>query len=159
MPVPREKLRLDPAEIGDLLERGHTARVATTSPEGHPHLVPMWFIWDGTAVWVNSLIRSRRTRDIAHGSQAAVCVDEGQEYGELRGAVLYGRFETADDDPALDSIRARFGAKYWHGVDVPQLRSHTWMRMVPDRIVSWDFRKIPAAADRRLDALENRPNQ
>lgn len=154
MPIPREKLRLSPAEIDELLRSEHTARVGTSGEEGSPHVMPMWFVWDGEAVWVNSLIRSRRTRDIEHGSQAAVCVDAGTEYGELRGVVLYGRFDVADDDPRLDQIKHTFGAKYWQGIDVPSLRSHTWLRLVPERTVSWDFRKIPRAGDKRLDALE-----
>jgi len=156
MPIPREKLRLSPAEIDELMRTEHTARVATASQEGSPHVMPMWFVWDGVAVWVNSLIRSRRTRDIEHGSQAAVCVDTGTEYGQLRGAVLYGRFEVADEHPDSQAIRRAFGEKYWNGIEIPPVRSHTWLRLVPERIVSWDFRKIPAAADKRLDALEGR---
>ncbi|HEX9696516.1 MAG TPA: pyridoxamine 5'-phosphate oxidase family protein [Actinomycetota bacterium] len=160
MPVPREKLRLTPDEIDELLRVERTARVATVSPDGWPHVIPMWFVWRDGTLWINSLIRSRRTRDVEHGSRSSACVDTGVEYGELRGAVLYGTFETADDDPAIDSgideIRAEFGRKYWHGIDVPALRSHRWMKMRPERIVSWDFRKIPAGGDKRLEALEER---
>lgn len=156
MPIPRERLRLTPDELADLLASERTARVATVSPDGWPHVIPMWFVWSDGAVWVNSLVRSRRTRDIEHGSAAAVCVDTGVEYAELRGAVLYGRFERADDAPGLDAIRAEFGRKYFHGIDIPMVKSHTWMRLEPERIVSWDFRKIPAGGDRRVEATRDR---
>ncbi|MGH2830494.1 MAG: pyridoxamine 5'-phosphate oxidase family protein [Actinomycetota bacterium] len=154
MPIPREKLRLSASELDELLATERTARVATAGPDGVPHVIPMWFVWRDGVMWVNSLIRSRRTRDITHGSQAAVCVDAGTEYAELRGAVLYGRFEPADDAPELEVVREEFGRRYWGGVTVPPVRSHTWLRLKPERIVSWDFRKIPSGADRRLDALE-----
>lgn len=153
MPVPREKLRLSPAEIDELLAAERTARVATVSPDGGPHVIPMWFVWRDGELWINSLIRSRRTRDVDAGSPASVCVDAGVEYGELRGVVLYGSFEAADDAAGIDDIRAEFGRKYWHGIDVPALRSHRWMKMRPDRVVSWDFRKIPTGGDKRLEAL------
>jgi hypothetical protein len=152
MPIPREKLRLSPDELDDLLRRERTARVATAAPDGSPHVIPMWFVWHEGAVWVNSLIRSRRTRDIDRGSKAAVCVDAGVEYGELRGAVLYGSFEEAGG-PALDQIREMFGAKYWGGIAVPAVRSHRWLKLRPERVVSWDFRKIPTGGDQRLEAL------
>lgn len=129
--------------------------MATVSPDGWPHVIPMWFVWRDGVLWVNSLIRSRRTRDVEHGSAASVCVDAGIEYGDLRGVVLYGRFENGDDDPELDPIRAEFGRKYWHGIDVPSLRSHRWLRLKPERVVSWDFRKIPSGADKRLEALKD----
>ncbi|MHB8513030.1 MAG: pyridoxamine 5'-phosphate oxidase family protein [Actinomycetota bacterium] len=159
MPIPREKLRLTPSEIDDLLRSERTARVGTTSSDGYPHVMPMWFVWDGAALWINSLIRSRRTRDFEHGSKAAVCIDTGIEYGELRGAVLYGVFENGESHASITDIRRSFGEKYWNGIEIPALRSHTWLRLVPERIVSWDFRKIASAgSDKRLEALEQERN-
>lgn len=155
MPIPRESLRLRPAELDALLSSERTARVATASAGGMPHVIPMWFVWHEGALWVNSLIRSRRTSDIEDGSQAAVCIDAGQEYAELRGAVLYGRFEVADQHPELDQIKQLFGQKYWNGVAVPSLRSHVWLRLQPERVVSWDFAKIPSGQDKRLEALKD----
>lgn len=152
MPIPREQLRLRPEELEELLASEHTARVATVGPDGSPHLIPMWFVWREGAVWCNSLIRSRRTRDIEHGSRAAVCVDTGAHYGELRGAVLYGAFERADEDPDLPAVKEAFAGKYWGGTEVPEVRSHRWLKLVPERLVSWDFRKIPRGRDPRLEA-------
>ena len=84
------------------------------------------------------------------GSPVALCVDDGFEYAELRGAVLYGRFVEAEAGSQLDAVRAEFGRKYFGGVDIPMVRSHQWFRMQPERIVSWDFKKIPAGRDKRL---------
>jgi nitroimidazol reductase NimA-like FMN-containing flavoprotein (pyridoxamine 5'-phosphate oxidase superfamily) len=152
MPIPREQLRLTADELEELLAAERTARVATVGPDGSPHVIPMWFVWREGALWCNSLIRSRRTRDIEHGSRAAVCVDTGADYAELRGAVLYGVFEHADDDEALPGATEAFASKYWGGSEVPSIRSHVWLKLVPERLVSWDFRKIPAGRDRRLEA-------
>jgi hypothetical protein len=78
-----------------------------------------------------------------------VCIDAGHEYGELHGAVLYGRFEEAGDVP---HVRKLFGEKYWGGLEIPEVKSHRWVVMRPDKVVSWDFKKIPAGRDRRLEA-------
>ncbi|MBI4728768.1 MAG: pyridoxamine 5'-phosphate oxidase family protein [Acidobacteria bacterium] len=150
MAIPRRALRLSPAELDELLAAERTVRAATVSPDGMPHVAPLWFVWHAGAIWVNSLIRSRRTRDVGAGSPVALCVDSGEHYGELRGAVLYGRFEEAAGDPYLPGAQAVFAARYWGGAEVPALRSHAWVKLVPGRIVSWDFGKI--AADRRLEA-------
>ncbi|HVL32043.1 MAG TPA: pyridoxamine 5'-phosphate oxidase family protein [Actinomycetota bacterium] len=152
MPIPREQLRLSPEELDELLTANRTLRIGTVSPDGWPHVVPLWFVWHDGAIWVNNLRRSKRSRDLAAGSPVSLCVDDGEEYLELRGAVLYGRFEEATDDPSLDAVRAAFGAKYWTGATVPDLSSHVWLRMRPEKTVSWDFRKIPAGRDKRVEA-------
>lgn len=151
MPIPREQLRLTDDELADLLATERTMRAATVGPDGDPHVVPLWFVWHDGAIWVNNLRRSRRSRDIAAGSRAALCIDTGVQYGELRGAVLYGTFDDATEHPGVAGARAAFAEKYWGGHEVPDIRSHVWIRLGPDRIVSWDFRKIPAGRDRRLE--------
>jgi hypothetical protein len=110
----------------------------------------MWYVWLDGALWVNSLIRSRRAHDVAAGSRVAVCVDAGHDYAELRGAVLEGSFVPGEADLALPRARAAFADKYWGGNEMPPTRSHEWLKLVPDRVVSWDFRKIPAGRDPRL---------
>ena len=152
MPVPRSQLRMTPQQLDDFLRRERTARVATVSPDGTPHVVPLWFVWHDAALWFNSLTRSRRTSDIERGSAVAACVDAGNEYGELHGAVLYGTWEQAQD---TDQIRRLFGEKYWDGMEIPEVKSHRWYVMRPDRIVSWDFKKIPTGRDRRLEATSD----
>jgi nitroimidazol reductase NimA-like FMN-containing flavoprotein (pyridoxamine 5'-phosphate oxidase superfamily) len=158
MPIPREQLRLTDDELDEMLRTERTLHVATVSPDGWPHVVPLWFVWRGGAVWINNLRRSKRSRDVREGSPVALCVDTGVAYKELRGAVLYGRFGVADEEPALEAAKAEFAKKYW-GVDsIPDLKSHQWLCLRPDRTVSWDFRKIPVGRDRRLDAGKSQPD-
>src|SRR5438093_12145511 len=140
MPIPRAQLRLDPPELEKLLNEAREVHVATVSPEGSPHVVPLWFVWHAGAVWVNSLIRSRRTRNVQAGSPVAVCADAGFEYEDLRGVVLRGRFLDASADPVLGEAQAIYARKYWGGDVVPPVRSHAWMKLVPENAASWDFR-------------------
>ena len=153
MPIPREQLRLSEADLDELLRTERTMRAGTVSPDGSPHVVPLWFVWDGTAIWINNLRKSRRSRDLAAGSPVALCIDTGEQYFDLRGAVLYGKPERVDgNDPALEGVRKGFGEKYFGGMEIPDTKSHFWLKVVPDRIVSWDFRKIPAGRDGRAEA-------
>lgn len=151
MPIPRAQLRLTDEELDEILRNERTVHIATASADGWPHVVPLWFVWRDGAMWINNLRRSKRSRDIREGSPVAVCVDTGVAYQELRGAVLYGRFETADDE-LLEPVKTEFARKYWGVETIPDLKSHQWLRLKPERIASWDFRKIPVGRDRRLDA-------
>lgn len=153
MPVPRARLRMSDQELETFLVAERTVRCATVSADGEPHVAPLWFVWHDGAIWLNSLKRSRRAHDLDDGSRVALCIDAGEAYAELRGAVLSGRAQDATDHPDLPTVRGLFGAKYWGGVQVPEMQSHQWLRVVPDRVASWDFAKIPTGADRRLEAL------
>ena len=152
MPIPREQLRLTDEELEELLSTERTMRAGTVSPDGSPHVVPLWFVWHEGAIWINNLRKARRSRDLEAGSDVALCIDTGTEYFELRGAVLYGRpREVAAEDPALPVVRQAFGDKYFGGIEIPDTKSHVWLRLVPGRVVSWDFRKIPAGRDGRAE--------
>ncbi len=136
-------------ELEEFLSTQRTARVATVSAHGEPHVVPMWFVWNDGKFYMNTLRRSRRTKDLDSGSPASVVIDAGHEYGELCGVTMYGTFSDATN---LEELGKLFGAKYWNGMDIPPVKSHKWVVMEPTKIVSWDFKKIPQGRDRRLEA-------
>jgi nitroimidazol reductase NimA-like FMN-containing flavoprotein (pyridoxamine 5'-phosphate oxidase superfamily) len=150
VPIPRKKLRLTDAELDELLTTERTMRVGTTR-EGSPHVVPLWFVWHGGAVWINNLRKAKRTKDIEAGSRVALCFDTGHEYLELRGAVLYGTPAlVAPDDPDLPAVRKAFGDKYFNGLDIADVKSHQWLKVIPEKTVSWDFRKITSGPESAL---------
>ena len=49
--------------------------------------------------------------------------------------------------PELEGAERAFAGKYGGGVLEHDGR-HGWLRLVPDRITSWDFRKLPGSAPR-----------
>jgi hypothetical protein len=142
------KIAMDQAELDEFLAGERTCRVATASPQG-PHLTPLWYVWDGTALWLTSLVRSQRWTDIERDPRVAVLVDAGEEYGELRGVELRGALEIVGEVPRTGVPDARLEeperlmAQKYHAAEssVPDGR-HAWLRLVPGKITSWDFRKI-----------------
>jgi len=139
-------------ELDAFLTEQRTCRVATVGSTG-PHVTPLWFSWLGGAVWLTSLSRSQRWTDLQRDPRVAVVVDAGETYGELRGVELRGRVEvvgevprTGEPNPELEAVEQHFADRYTDGV-VDRDGRHAWLRLVPDKVVSWDFRKLPA--DRR----------
>jgi nitroimidazol reductase NimA-like FMN-containing flavoprotein (pyridoxamine 5'-phosphate oxidase superfamily) len=155
MPLPRSVLRMTPDELEDFLLRERTVRVGTVSADGEPHVAPLWYVWEDGTMYFNSLKRSRRGTDLQHGSRVSACIDAGHEYAELHGAILYGNLEPLTDPALGERIRKRFGEKYWGGIDIPEVKSHQWFVLRPDKVVSWDFKKIPQGRDRRLEATKD----
>lgn len=148
--IPREQLRMTDAERDAFLAEQRTLRLATVDGDGFPHVVPLWFVWHEGAVWLNSLVPSRRHGHLRAGRPVGLVVDSGQRYGELRGVRMTGTPRVVPEgDPTGTEAMRRFGDKYFGG-EVPARRSYETVMIRPARIVSWDFAKIPAGRDRKV---------
>jgi len=148
--VAKLDLSLTDEELAAFLVASRTVRLATVDEGGHPHVVPLWFVWHDGTLFMNSTLGNRSIRNLEVSSEAAGCVDDGEAYDELRGVVLTGPVERIDQDPRLDAVKALWSRKYLGGSPVPFDRwlNRVWLRMVPERVSSWDFRKIPEARAR-----------
>ena len=138
---------MDKAELDAFLTQERTCRVATVNQQG-PHLTPLWFVWDGTALWLTSLVKSQRWTDLQRDPRVAVLVDAGEEYTELRGAELLGTVEIVGEvprtglpEPRLDQAELLNARKYTGGV-IHRDGKHAWLRLEPEKITRWDFRKL-----------------
>lgn len=143
-------LSMTPAELEAYLDAGRTIRLATASPDGVPHVVPLWFVWLDGVAYLNSTRGNLTLRNLERNPVATGSVDDGEAYEELRGVLLSGTMEEAGDDPRIEEVAGRWSRKYLGGNPVPygRWRNRVWLRLRPDRITSWDFRKIPEARAR-----------
>ncbi|GAA2636327.1 pyridoxamine 5'-phosphate oxidase family protein [Streptomyces vastus] len=145
------KIMMTPEELDEFLTTQRTCRVATVSADGAPHLSALWFAWDGTSLWLYSITRSKRWSDLRRDPRIAVVVDAGDEYGELRGVELSGTVEfvgeaprTGEPCPELGAVERLFAQKNFGLSEMPHDGRHAWLRLTPESIKSWDFRKLAA---------------
>ena len=142
-------------ELDTYLAEQRTLRLATVDDQGVPHVVPLWFVWHEGAIWLNSLRKSRRHRHLVSGRPVGLVVDDGAAYAELRGVRMTGRpAAVSDDDPVRIVAYRTFGQKYFGRDELPSQPSYETIRIAPDEVASWDFRKIPTGTDRKV-GLEN----
>ena len=112
-------------------------------------MAPLWFVWDDGSLWLSSVVRSQRWTDLMRDPRVAVVIDAGVAYTELRGVELSGEVvpvgdipRTATPDQVLDQVEQLFADKYTGGVKVQADGRHAWLRLTPEKLVSWDFRKL-----------------
>ena len=143
-----KRIAMSRDEMDDFLAKEHTCRVASVNPDGGPHVTPMWFAWDGECLWLNSIVDSQRWVNFQRDPRVSVVVDSGIQFEELRGVEIQGRVapmgeapRTDKPHPVLESVERIYGNKYKGGRFVPDGR-HAWLRVAPEKIISWDFRKM-----------------
>ncbi|MEV7387724.1 MULTISPECIES: pyridoxamine 5'-phosphate oxidase family protein [Streptomyces] len=146
------KIMMTPGELDEFLTTQRTCRVATVSASGAPHVSALWFAWDGKSLWLYSVVRSQRWKDLTRDPRVAVVVDSGEEYDQLRGVELRGAVEFVGEVPRtgelvaeLDYVETLFARKNFGLDEMPHDGRHAWARLTPTKIASWDFSKLGSA--------------
>lgn len=149
--MPRLDLSLAPQELESYLREQRTVRVATVGRDGGPHVVPLWFVWHRGRMYLNSTLGNRTVENALRTGRTSAVVDDGETYESLRGVVVTGSIERLDDERTATDVERLWSEKYFAGGEVPyrRWRNRAWFRLIPDRVASWDFRKIPEARARR----------
>lgn len=136
-------LTMAPDALGAFLAEERVVRLATLDAEGWPAVVPLWFVWHDGALWVWNLNRAKRTGRLEAGGRAAFVVDGGRDYLELRGASGRTRPARVPDADVPVEVRLAYAAKYFGSDEpLPPADHHTWFRLVPESLATWDFRRI-----------------
>ncbi|MEO3829260.1 pyridoxamine 5'-phosphate oxidase family protein [Actinomadura sp. B10D3] len=72
----------------DTLERLRTERdiwVATSHPEHGPHQIPLWFVWDGQAVWMCTSASSVTARNVREEPRVRLALPDTLDVVLLQG--------------------------------------------------------------------------
>ena len=70
------------------LTRSHDFWLATVTPDGAPHLMPVWAVWHEGGLWFSSSNGSRKARNLARDPRCSLSTDN-----PLEPVVAHGRAE------------------------------------------------------------------
>lgn len=62
--------------IADALEHQDVIWLSSTCPDGRPHVMPMWFVWDGDAITVFSKPHAQKVQNVRFDHRVMVAVGE-----------------------------------------------------------------------------------
>jgi nitroimidazol reductase NimA-like FMN-containing flavoprotein (pyridoxamine 5'-phosphate oxidase superfamily) len=135
------------ALIESVLGEAVLARLATTNPKTmQPHVVPVWFIWDGQYVWISSFVRTRKIRELKLNPRGAVLIESKQEGGKLQAVLLEGKVElVVEPRQVVREIASRIYVRYLGAEGVLDPEPQSWLgdpqnllvKLTPERVISW----------------------
>jgi PPOX class probable F420-dependent enzyme len=97
-----------------LLEGTRTAKVATTSKNGQPHVMPVWFVLEGEEIVFNTARDSVKGRHLRRDPRVALVVDdEAPPYAFVH---VRGHATLSEDLDELVRVATAIGARYM-GID------------------------------------------
>jgi PPOX class probable F420-dependent enzyme len=168
---------LEPAaRIDRMLRREPVVWVSTVRPDGSPHLVPIWFSWDGERVFIASKPNAVKVRNLRANPKVFLALgepDEDFDVGMLEGVATISDRTTAELLPAghLAKYRRQMAeigldadeyirtysqpvlitpTRYlpWHGRTTPRSATPGWPTRARDFVAQWgrSLRPFPAGA-------------
>jgi PPOX class probable F420-dependent enzyme len=99
------------AEAERRLTVAHDYWCATVCPDGRPHVMPVWGVWDGGRLWFSSGLRSRKARNLAADPRCTLTTDDARD-----PVVLEGRAERVTDADRIAAFVDAVNAKYDAGM-------------------------------------------
>ncbi len=140
------------AELDAFLAEQMVMQCATVGPRGLPHLVPLWFVNEGTRLRGWTYAKSQKTKNLERDPRATIGIEDGVQYHELRGVMFECDVQMDRDPSAVERYGLDLFARYAGdlGAEVramvaQQAQKRVGLTFVPSRVVSWDHRKLAGA--------------
>ena len=110
------------------LIRSHDYWLATTWPDGRPHVMPVWAVWLDTSLWFSCSRGSRKTRNLLVDGRSVMTTDEPRNPVVVEGVAAVvsdpGRLKAV-----LDAENAKYGTDY--GIELLDPAVNTCFRFRP----------------------------
>jgi PPOX class probable F420-dependent enzyme len=138
-------------EVTAFLQRSRTATLATLGPDGHPHLVAMWYGLVAGKVYVDTKAKSQKVLNLRRDPRITCSVEAGDSYDQLRGVAIEGTATVIDDTESQEywaagiNVFERYQSPYseeLRPVVEGMMRNRVVVRVDPERVRSWDHRKL-----------------
>ena len=152
----RAQIRMTDEEVREFLDQTKTIILCSTGKDGVPHPMPMWFaLEDDGAVVMTTFAKSQKILNLKRDPRVSLLAESGETYSELRGVVLYGKAEIdAEVESVFGTLRqisVRMGTVRAEDTEsvreglLASARKRCRIRIAPEKVVSWDHRKLGGA--------------
>ena len=105
------------ASVRRFLGRPRIARLATISPEGYPHVVPIYFLLDGDDIVFGSDRDERKVKNALRNPKGAVVIG-GEPDSDEAGYLIQGEL-SVEDDPGR-RLMQRLARRYSSGSEAEE---------------------------------------
>ncbi len=98
-------------EIVDFLMQGtRTGKLATVREDGHPHVAPIWFVWNEGKIIFCTGDSSVKAKNMRHNPQVSICVDD--ESPPYAFVIIQGTAKFSDNQKDLLKWNTILGDRY-----------------------------------------------
>jgi hypothetical protein len=93
------------------LTRSRNYWVSSVWPNGRPHTMPVWGMWDDAVLWFSSSVGSRKTRNLAGDPRCCVTTEDAADPVVIEGAARIVT-ELVLRQRVIDLMNDKYGTEY-----------------------------------------------
>jgi len=143
--------------VDRLLRTGPVVWLSTVCPDGRPHLVPIWFWWDGASVLIASKPHARKIANLRANPECMLAIGDAE--ADFDVALIEARAELTPIS-TRSLLEAGLLAKYrdrMASVGLPMAEFEATysqvIRITPTRCLPWHGRTPRPSAGRAMSTL------
>lgn len=153
MPSRRESIELTADEIRAYMDSHKTLIIISNGRNGFPHPMPMWFyVDDSGCVYCTTFRKSQKVLNFQRDPKAALLIESGVEYAELKSVMIHAMTEIVDDFDVVCDTLVKINTR---GVEVDEAQvarlldgvsktatKRIVLKFKPEQYVTWDHAKL-----------------
>jgi general stress protein 26 len=89
------------------LAQSHNYWIATTRPDGSPHVMPVWGIWVDSVFYFSTGRESRKAKNLRSNPRCTICTEKSRE-----AVILEGTAREITDSARIKKLGAPYYKKY-----------------------------------------------
>ena len=128
--------------VRDRLTSARNYWVATTRPDGRPHVMPVWGLWLDETFYFSTDVESRKGRNLAANAHAVVHLESGDDV-----AIVEGSVEAVTEPSVLGRFADAYDVKYHFRPDVSSAAAKVY-RLRPAVAFAWGEKDFTKSATR-----------
>ncbi len=143
--------KLTQSQLDAFLSRPLIARLATAAPSKddpslfQPHNTPVWFLWDGTSVYISGFTSTRKIKEVRRNPYIAVLIDVADAIDGISAVLMEGCCEWIQKPEFVAQMSLRIYTRYMgeDGAQAPEPQSwltdpeNSIVKLTPARIYTW----------------------
>lgn len=126
-------------EVSGRLVAARNFWLATTWPNGRPHVMPRWGVWLDDAFWYDGSPETRHARNLADNPGCALHLESGDEVTIVEGVSVPSDPVSGELGERLsDEFRRKYAPTYEPGPDSWSDEIAGGLRVLtPDKVIAW----------------------
>lgn len=129
--------------IPKVLKEQKILHLTTISPDGMPHIVPVWYKY-GTKLYIGSNSKTAKIKNLQKNKKIAFCIDTGVRSPDIYGVMGQGRARIIVKKTDVKRIGTGILLKYFASMknkSAQALLNDTdcIIEIIPDKITKWHY--------------------
>ena len=135
------------SELDEFLAKPHLARMATVNPATlQPHVVPVWYGWDGSSLWINTFSDTRKVKELRKNPRISVAIDISGGADSLSAVIMEGEAQLVSEPRELLEAKTEWiYTRYLGPQGVKDAEPQSWIKspkallikLTPNFVKSW----------------------